>query len=89
LVFYIKEDLILNINSSSHKVYNEKIFDDIFQDNNHYEFFEKFKHTLKLTYNSKMNGYTKIKEAIKIKHILIINIYIHTIQSKLKLSVKA
>jgi len=63
----MKKDLIFGINSRSHKVYNEKEFDAILKDNKYYETFKEFKHTLKLTYNSKMNGYAKIKEAINNK----------------------
>ena len=64
----MKKDLILDIKPN--QVYKDTIFEKILKDNNYYDTFKEYKeykNTYKLTYNSKMYGYTKIKEAINNK----------------------
>ena len=61
----MKKDLLLNINKTD--VYNKDIFDKILKNNNYYDKFIEYKNIFKITYKSKMNGYTKLKEAVKNK----------------------
>jgi hypothetical protein len=61
----MKKDLILGIKPN--QVYKDTIFEKILKNNNYYDTFKEYKNTYKLTYNSKMYGYTKIKEAINNK----------------------
>jgi hypothetical protein len=65
----IKKDLISGIDPrKSKKVYNDDILYIILKSKNYYDNYDNYKKNgviHKLTYNSKMNGYTKLKEAIK------------------------
>jgi hypothetical protein len=67
----IKKDLISGIDPrKSKKVYNDDILYIILKSKNYYDNYDNYKKNgviHKLTYNSKMNGYTKLKEAIKNK----------------------
>ena len=61
----IKKNLILNANQK--EVYHENELKKILKSKNYLDNYEQYKNICKLTYNSKMNGYTKLKEAIKNK----------------------
>lgn len=49
------------------EVYDDKELKIILESKNYYEEFIQYEQIYKLTYNSKMNGYAKLKEAIKNK----------------------
>ena len=61
----IKNNLIKDLNHKK-EVYHENELKIILKSKNYYEEFMQYdKYIYKLTYNNKMNGYTKLKEAIK------------------------
>lgn len=59
----IRNNLILNANQK--EVYHENELKKILKSKNYLDDYEQYKNICKLTYNSKMNGYAKLKEAIK------------------------
>jgi hypothetical protein len=67
----IKKNLIKGIkpNVKFNEVYHKEELDIILKSKNYYDNFQQYtaKQKYKLTYNSKMNGYAKLKEAIKNK----------------------
>ena len=64
----IKNNLIKDLNHNK-EVYHENELDIILKSKNYYDNFQQYtaNQKYKLTYNSKMNGYAKLKEAIKNK----------------------
>jgi hypothetical protein len=62
----IKNNLIKDLNHNK-EVYHENELDIILKSKNYYDNFQQYtaNQKYKLTYNSKMNGYTKLKKAIK------------------------